>query len=68
MENWKVYEENGVAKATAFSKCLRSTNQKMPHKIINRVMHTKKTLFVPPPSPLPPAGQIGLRTIEAEIS
>ena len=38
MKNWKVNFKNGVTIATAFSKCLRNTNQKIPHKILGKVM------------------------------
>ena len=38
MKNWKVYSEYGVTMAMVFSKCLRNTYRKIPHKILGRVM------------------------------
>ena len=38
MKIWKVPLENVVTMATAFSKCLQNTHQKIPHKILGKVM------------------------------
>ena len=38
MKNWKMPWENVVTMATMFSKCLQNIHQKIPHKILGKVM------------------------------
>ena len=38
MKNWKVPQENVATMATVFSKGLQNTHQKIPHKILGKVV------------------------------